>query len=144
MTPLLVALAGAAAWGLAASVMAHVPEWCRVLAALCVFLFGPGAMATWWLLPGAPALDRWTVALGFGLAAAPALAQVLGLVDAEAVFPYLASAMAAAALAIHPPSVPDTAALRSRSTLYCGLLVPPPSPWVRRPTRVGSSPRLPA
>jgi hypothetical protein len=101
-TPLQLAIGaavGAAAWPLVARAAPWLPEPARFLAGFLVFTFGPGAAAAGVVSRGLDAMTRTIVVLAVGMAAAPALVDVLGRTHLVAVFPYLACALTGAFVA---------------------------------------------
>jgi hypothetical protein len=90
---------GALAWILLAAVLPALPVPARFLITLGLFLFGPGAILAGLVSRGTPSFDRAIILMAFGVAVAPALAEVLARLGLEPVFPFLASMAAGATLA---------------------------------------------
>jgi hypothetical protein len=103
-------LAGSVIWAAASVALDALPPAIRFAFACPVFVLGPGGALTVALTRDRSALDRAAIALGAGVAAAPALAHVLLRVGLDAAFPYVAAGCTGAVIVywIGRPAVEPT------------------------------------
>jgi hypothetical protein len=93
-------LTGAAAWPLIGALLPQLPEPVRFAAAWALFTFGPGVLVAGLIARELDPLRRAIVLLGVGSAIAPVIIDLLGRAGAVPAFPYLASALTGAGVAI--------------------------------------------
>ena len=93
------ALLGLAGWIAWQASLDALPTALRFAGTLTIFLLGPGAALVLPFRHETDRLERWAIALGGGLVASAALAQMLGAVDLEPIYPLLAAAVGGASLA---------------------------------------------
>ena len=94
------ALAGAAAWAIAARGLPFLPVAARFLIAWGTFTFGPGVVVAGYVTRRLEGARRLIVVLATGSAVLPSFLDVLGRADIVPAFPYLAWACAGAGLAL--------------------------------------------
>ena len=92
------ALVGLGAWTLWAAVLPSLPTSVAFAGTVAIFVLGPGAAIAVLLARGTSLLERGAVAMSAGLFASTALAQLLGAMDLEAVFPHVAALVGGGAL----------------------------------------------
>jgi hypothetical protein len=95
-----------AGWGVLRALLPDLPVAARFWIAWLLFTFGPGAAAGGYLTRDLDPLRRTIVLLGTGSATAPVLIFLLGWGHLLAAFPYVASALAGACLAVWTPREP--------------------------------------
>ena len=95
------ALAGSLAWVVLAALLPSLPNPIRFFVVLPLFLFGSGAIVAGFVSRGAPSVERVVVVLAFGMAAAPALAEVLAWLGIDRSFPFVVCAAAGATIAVN-------------------------------------------
>jgi hypothetical protein len=117
------AVVGALAWPVVRLVLPALPDLARFVVGWGLFTFGPGAILVARLTRNLDRLSAVIIALGAGSAAVPVLIDGLGHLGLVAFFPYLATALAGAGLAIRQPTGAPAAALTTRDAAAClGLL----------------------
>jgi hypothetical protein len=117
------ALLGAIAWPALRLLLPIVPDLPRFLLTWGLFTFGPGVILAAWLTRHLDRLSGVIVALGVGSAAVPALIDGLGHLGLVAIFPYLATALAGAGLAVWWGSASRVAALSTTDAAACLALL---------------------
>jgi hypothetical protein len=114
---------GVCAWPALRVLLPHLPELLRFELAWFVFTFGPGLLLTVWLTRDLNWLSRIIVALGAGSAATPVLIDVSGYAGLVSIFPYVATALAGAGLAIWWRSAGPGAPVSMNDAIACAMLV---------------------
>ena len=124
------AVLGAIAWLVLSRLLPHVPLPLRFAIASLAFTWGPGAVVGARLTRDLPAIDRAIVMLGLGSAVAPVIVDLLGRMHWLAAFPFVATAMTGAGIALWPSrsrkaaepiSWADVACCAILVALACGL-----------------------
>ena len=114
---------GACAWPALGVLLPHLPDLLRFELAWFVFTFGPGIVLTVWLTRDLDWLSRIVVALGAGSAATPVLIDVSGYAGLVSIFPYVATALAGAGLAIWWRRAGRGAPVSTNDAIACAVLV---------------------
>ncbi len=105
---------GVLAWFGFSAVAGTLPAWLRFAVAASVFTFGPGASAISALPAPLSSFKRIVLAMSFGVALAPVLGHLLGLLDLLAAFPYVCAALAGGVLAVRFDRPSPSSGARSR------------------------------
>ncbi|HYN08546.1 MAG TPA: hypothetical protein VES67_14280 [Vicinamibacterales bacterium] len=117
------ALLGAFAWPALRFLLPVVPDFPRFVLTWALFTFGPGVILAAWLTRNLDRLSGVILSLGVGSAAVAALIDGLGHLGLVAIFPYLATALSGAGIAVWWGSASRVTALSTKDATACLVLL---------------------